>query len=178
MCCKQVGENKLQAAGWYHGALKRPTGEKRLMSPGTRYGDFMVRESGSVDGYIALSVRADNKVLHYLIHEKFGRFFVGDEPKLDQMFASIQNLITESKAKCVYCIQGLHRPKHIAAHAIHPPSLIFIPQGLDMRCNSHCGSVSPTRETVNSPMLIRRLVCWCVCTRPRSSLSGTTCSGR
>ena len=27
-----------------------------------RYGDFMVRESGSVDGYIALSVRADDKV--------------------------------------------------------------------------------------------------------------------
>ena len=38
MRCKQVGENQLQAAGWYHGALKRPTGEKRLMSMGTRYG--------------------------------------------------------------------------------------------------------------------------------------------
>eukprot|EP00039_Didymoeca_costata_P019970 m.339567 g.339567 ORF g.339567 m.339567 type:complete len:297 (+) comp18869_c0_seq1:120-1010(+) len=96
-----VASNKLQNAAWYHGPLTREKCEKRLQQPGTRLGDFLVRESASVDGYIALSVRAQQSVLHYLIKEKYGHWYLGPEPtqaNQRNMFPTIQALITEYKA--------------------------------------------------------------------------------
>jgi hypothetical protein len=53
----QIADNKLQQAGWYHGPMSRQSSELRLKSGGTRQGDFLVRESASVDGFIALSIK-------------------------------------------------------------------------------------------------------------------------
>jgi len=97
-----VAQNKLQKAAWYHGPLKRATGEKRLKEAGTRLGDYLVRESASVDGFIALSVRTDKTVLHYLIKEKFGHWYLGAEPtqaNQKNMYPTIQSLITECKGQ-------------------------------------------------------------------------------
>lgn len=97
-----VAENQLQQAGWYHGPMMRQQAEQRLTSEGTRPGDFLVRESASVDGYIALSIKAKQRVVHFLINEKYGRFYIGDEPTTENRnvyYATIQNLITENKAK-------------------------------------------------------------------------------
>lgn len=55
--CLQIATNKLQEAGWYHGPMSRQSAEKRLVSKGTRPGDFLVRESASVDGFIALTIK-------------------------------------------------------------------------------------------------------------------------
>eukprot|EP00037_Helgoeca_nana_P025699 m.284522 g.284522 ORF g.284522 m.284522 type:complete len:410 (+) comp27020_c1_seq1:101-1330(+) len=97
-----IADNKLQQAGWYHGPMSRQSSELRLKSGGTRQGDFLVRESASVDGFIALSIKGKDRIVHFLINEKYGRFFIGPEPTTENKnvyFATIQNLITENKAK-------------------------------------------------------------------------------
>lgn len=71
------------------------------MGASTAIGDFLVRESNSVDGTIACSVKAGKSVLHYLIKEKFGHFFMGKEPtqaSQNNMYPTIQALITENRA--------------------------------------------------------------------------------
>lgn len=71
-----------------------------MKQEGSMLGDFMVRESASVDGYIALSVRGQKGVLHYLIREKFGHFYLGEEPthqSQKNVYPTIQALITECK---------------------------------------------------------------------------------
>jgi len=91
----------LFSAGWYHGPLTREVAEGRLMGASTAIGDFLVRESNSVDGTIACSVKAGKSVLHYLIKEKFGHFFMGKEPTQaaqGNMYPTIQSLITENRA--------------------------------------------------------------------------------
>jgi len=91
----------LFSAGWYHGPLTREVAEQRLLAASTMIGDFLVRESNSVDGTIACSVKAGKSVLHYLIKEKFGHFFMGKEPTQaaqGNMYPTIQALITENRA--------------------------------------------------------------------------------
>jgi hypothetical protein len=99
MIMRSAGD--LFAAGWYHGPLSREVAEQRLMTPQTKLGDFLVRESNSVDGTIACSVKSTNSVLHYLIKEKFGHFFFGKEPTQAtqaNMYPTIQALVTENRA--------------------------------------------------------------------------------
>lgn len=63
-------EKSYEAEDWYHGNIKRPEGEKRLLRPGIATGTFLVRKSdaeGNKPAHFALSVRDNNAVKHYKI---------------------------------------------------------------------------------------------------------------
>jgi hypothetical protein len=88
---QQVQSNGLLACGWYHGALPRDECEARLMQPDTKPGDYLVRESGSVDGYTALSIRTAKDILHFLIKEMNNKYFIGQwsDTKPPPLFSTI-----------------------------------------------------------------------------------------
>ena len=55
---------------WYFGDLSYLEAEKLLVQPGLRRGTFLLRNSTSHPGCLALSVRSEAKIYHYLIHIK------------------------------------------------------------------------------------------------------------
>ena len=53
---------------WYFGDLSYLEAEELLLQKGLKEGTFLLRNSGSQPGCLALSVRSDTVIYHYLIH--------------------------------------------------------------------------------------------------------------
>lgn len=118
-----VSSNKLQDCGWYHGHVSRAVAERRLLSPNTRPGDYVVRDSFTVDGKIALSVKRmkNSQIDHYLIKELEGCFFIGDATPQNTTlrYTSIADLV----ASCAQS-HGLLRPMVVEPYLADHDSLV------------------------------------------------------
>lgn len=90
----QVTSFHMQDSGWYHGPLSRTEAEARLKQPEALPGDYLVRESGGLDGFLALTVKLDPGLIHYLINIHRDLFYVGTlratPSDRDELFPSIE----------------------------------------------------------------------------------------
>ncbi|EDQ88759.1 uncharacterized protein MONBRDRAFT_26042 [Monosiga brevicollis MX1] len=73
---------------WYHGKVDRAQSVARLRNSNC-HGDFLVRESSTRDGFLALSFISYDKLVHYLIRGKAGSWFIFDAHR----YATVQALI-------------------------------------------------------------------------------------
>lgn len=72
---------------WYHGKMSRALCLATLQSPSSRKGDFLVRESGSQDGFLCLSVRDNQRqdtggLAHLIISGRPGAWVRFDQADL------------------------------------------------------------------------------------------------
>eukprot|EP00054_Salpingoeca_dolichothecata_P020448 m.129019 g.129019 ORF g.129019 m.129019 type:complete len:202 (+) comp23619_c0_seq3:178-783(+) len=76
---------------WYHGRISRAESERRLSGTDSQTFDFLVRESNTVNGFVAVSRRTANGVSHHLVFGKAGQWNL---TRLNTTpFASIQDMI-------------------------------------------------------------------------------------
>nr|BAG55495.1 protein tyrosine kinase [Monosiga ovata] len=88
----------MQDMGWYHGPVSRSATEERLLAAGALPGDYLVRESQGLDGFLALSVRGEESLItHYLINIYRDCFYVGTARHVpseqDELFPSIERML-------------------------------------------------------------------------------------
>ena len=57
----------LQQHEWYHGATTRAVAVHRLSTPMSECGDFLVRESSTQDGFLAISIVDSEGIKHRLV---------------------------------------------------------------------------------------------------------------
>lgn len=75
---------------WYFGKVKRLEAHKMLMRSGNSHGSYIVRDSGSCEGDIAISVRYRKSVRHFLVKRLCsGAYYMARR----MTFESIQELV-------------------------------------------------------------------------------------
>eukprot|EP00730_Choanoeca_flexa_P015315 TRINITY_DN7009_c0_g1_i2.p1 TRINITY_DN7009_c0_g1~~TRINITY_DN7009_c0_g1_i2.p1 ORF type:complete len:693 (+),score=178.19 TRINITY_DN7009_c0_g1_i2:39-2117(+) len=81
----------LQQHEWYHGSTSRATAISRLSTPVSEVGDFLLRESASKDGFLAISAKEPHGLAHRLVYGSAGDWYI--VPR--QRFVTIQELVDE-----------------------------------------------------------------------------------
>eukprot|EP00045_Choanoeca_perplexa_P016130 m.213566 g.213566 ORF g.213566 m.213566 type:complete len:685 (-) comp17178_c0_seq4:1811-3865(-) len=124
-CCYSVAMAQacgLQQHEWYHGATTRAVAVQRLSTPFSAVGDFLVRESSTQDGFLAISVVDSEGIKHRLIYGHVGRWYMD----IAQCFVTIQELIAEysrqghfKRAAAILDHNPVAAPSH-CTHCRHP----------------------------------------------------------
>lgn len=83
----------LQDEEWFHGKLDRKQSSSRLLGPNNKHGDFLVRESSTKDGFLAVSVNRRNKLMHFLILGGKNKWYISVETQ-PRVFKNIVELIS------------------------------------------------------------------------------------
>ncbi|KAG9332529.1 hypothetical protein JZ751_014627 [Albula glossodonta] len=79
----------LEAQSWYFGKMNRFEATSHLLALGNSEGAFLVRMSEKDDVGYVLSVRADNKVKHFKIHQNEEHLYV----EKNERFQSVEDLV-------------------------------------------------------------------------------------
>ena len=86
---------------WFFGKIKRADAEKKLLTPGSPSGTFLIRDSETMPGNYSLSIRDGDSVRHYRIRKlDSGGFYITVRAPFSTLTELVQHYSKDADGLC------------------------------------------------------------------------------
>lgn len=94
-------ELSVNAQDWFFGKIKRADAEKKLLSPGSPSGTFLIRDSETMPGNYSLSIRDGESVRHYRIRKlDNGGYYITTRAPFSTLNDLVQHYTEDADGLC------------------------------------------------------------------------------